>query len=100
MSATLLYHMHGIRGYPYHRQKNVEGGIEFFISVSPSKLVCPHCQSTNVWRKGGTERRFRSLPFGRKTTTIVLDVPRVYCHECQTLQQVKISFAEEHKRFT
>ena len=32
MSATLLYHMHGIRGYTYLRQRIVPSGIEFYIS--------------------------------------------------------------------
>lgn len=100
MSATLLYHMHGIRGYTYLRQNVVSSGIEFFVAVGADKLVCPHCGSTNVWQKGIKERRFRSLPFGRKTTTIILEVPRVYCHDCRKTQQVKISFAEEHKRYT
>jgi hypothetical protein len=62
--------MHGIRGYTYLRQNIVPGGIEFFLAVSPEKLVCPNCQSTNVWQKGTKERRFRSLPFGRKHTTM------------------------------
>jgi len=100
MSATVLYHMHGIRGYTYLRQKIVPGGIEFFIAAGSSELVCPCCGSTNVWQKGTKERRFRSLPFGRKTTTIILDVPRVFCHDCQMTRQIHLSFAEEHKRYT
>ena len=100
MSATVLYHMHGIRGYTYLRQKIVSNGVEFYIAVPSDKLVCPSCHSTNVWQKGTKERRFRSLPVGRKTTTIVLEVPRVYCHDCQKIRQVTIHFAEEHKRYT
>jgi transposase len=100
MSATLLYHMHGIRGYTYLRQNIVPGGVEFYIAAGPTQLVCPHCGSTNVWQKGTKQRRFRSLPIGRKTTTIVLEIPRVYCHDCGKTQQIKISFAEEHKRYT
>jgi len=92
--------MHGIRGYTFLRQQIVPGGIEFFIAVSPAQLACPHCHSTNVWQKGSKERRFRSLPFGRKHSAIVLQVPRVHCRDCKTLRQVKISFAEEHRRCT
>jgi len=76
MSATLLYHMHGIRGYTYLRQNIVPGGVEFYIAAGPTQLVCPHCGSTNVWQKGTKQRRFRSLPIGRKTTTIVLEIPK------------------------
>ena len=100
MSATLLYHMHGVRGYTYLRQKIVPGGIEIYIAPSPSQIVCPCCGSDNVWQKGSKERRFRSLSIGRKITIIVLEVPRVLCHDCKTLRQIKVSFAEEHKRYT
>jgi transposase len=92
--------MHGIRGYTFLRQNFIPGGVEFFIAVPTDKLVCPHCGSTEVWQKGTKQRRFKSLPLGRKTTTIVLEVPRVYCHDCHKTQQVKIHFAEEHKRYT
>ena len=100
MSATLLYHMHGIRSDTYLKHKIVPGGIEFSISAGASQLVCPCCGSINVWQKGGKERRFRSAPTGRKTTTIILMVPRVFCRDCKTTRQIKISFAEEHKRHT
>ena len=100
MSATILYHMHGIRGYTYLRHKIVSGGIELFFAVPSHKLVCPCCGSTEVWQKGAKQRRFRSLPFGKKTSTIVLEVPRVYCLDCQQTRQVHISFAKEHKRYT
>jgi transposase len=92
--------MHGIRGYTFLRHKIVKGGIELYITVSDSQLICPCCGSDNVWQKGVIERRFRSLPFGRKTATIVLKVPRVLCHDCKTLKQINLSFAEEKKRYT
>jgi transposase len=93
--------MHGIRGYTFLRQAIVPGGIEFYIAVSPAQLVCSCCGSTNVWQKGSTTpRRIRSLPFGRKTTTIILEIPRVFCLDCGTLRQVKLTFAEERKRYT
>ena len=100
MSASLLYHMHGIRGYKFVKQKFVKGGVEFYLAATPAQLVCPCCGSTNVWQKGTKERRFRSLPFGRKITTIILEVPRVHCHDCQTIRQIHITFAKEYKRHT
>jgi len=92
--------MHGIRGYTWVRQKIVSGGMEFHLAVPKARLACPCCGSGNVWQKGTKERRFHSLPLGRKKTTIVLEVPRVYCHDCNTTRQVHITFAEEHKRHT
>jgi transposase len=93
--------MHGIRGYTFLRQVIVPGGIEFYLAVSPAQLACSHCSSTNVWQKGSTTpRRIRSLPFGRKTSTLILEIPRVFCLDCGTLRQVKLTFAEERKRYT
>ena len=98
MSATLLYHMLGIRGYKFVKQKVVPGGIEFYIDCH--EPVCPCCGSANVWRKGHKTRSFRSAPIGSKKTTIILDVPRVLCHDCKAVRQVHLTFAEEHKRYT
>ena len=100
MSATILYHMHGVRGYRLVKEKMVKGGMEFHLEVNRGKLCCPECNSTNVWLKGGTKREFRSLPIGWKRTTIILDVPRVSCHDCQCTKQVSISFAKPYKRYT
>ena len=100
MSATVLYHMFGIRGYRLVREKIVAGGMEFYISIPREKVCCPDCGSTNVWLKGSQERRFRSVPMGSKTTTIILEVPRVHCQDCQCKKQVSISFAKPHKRYT
>ncbi len=52
MSATLLYHMLGIRGYKFVKQKIVPGGIEFHIECQ--KLLCPCCGSANPLRFGGS----------------------------------------------
>jgi transposase len=92
--------MHGIRGYRFVKQVLVPGGVEFYIEVPREKLCCPCCGSHNVWQKGCQTRKFCSLPFGRKTTTIILDVPRVYCHDCKATKQVDIHFAEPFKRHT
>jgi transposase len=92
--------MLGVRGYKYCRQKMVAGGVEIYVEVPDEKLQCPECRSQIVWRKGHKERRFRSVPIGRKTTTIVAEVPRVYCHDCQAIKQIKLRFAKPHKRYT
>ena len=100
MSATLLYHILGVRGYRLVQEKIVSGGMEFHIALDRDKVCCPACGSTNVWLKGSQDRKFRSIPFGRKTTTIVLEVPRVHCQACQCKKQVSISFAKPKKHYT
>ncbi|MDR1383759.1 MAG: transposase [Planctomycetaceae bacterium] len=31
---------------------------------------------------------------------IVLDVPRVQCHDCSCIKQIHLTFAKEHKHYT
>ena len=40
MSATVLYHIFGIRGYRLVRKKIVDGGMEFHISLPREKVYC------------------------------------------------------------
>ena len=100
MSAGLLYHILGVRGYRLVKEKIVGGGMEFHVALDRYNVCCPVCSSKNVWLKGGQERRFRSVPIGRKKTTIVLFVPRVHCQACHCKKQVSISFAQPNKRYT
>jgi len=72
MSATILYHMHGVRGYRLVKEKMVNGGMEFHLEVDRAKLCCPECNSINVWLKVGTKRKFRSR--NRTSDTRVLVV--------------------------
>jgi len=98
MSASGLYHGFGIRGYQYERTVYAEGGVMFLISQARDKLRCPHCGSPHVERRGEVPRIFRLLPIGRKTVKAVLGVARVYCQRCQAIRQVKVEFADEHRR--
>ena len=51
MSAGLLYHILGVRGYRLVKEKIVNGGMEFHIALDRSKVCCPECGSMNVWFK-------------------------------------------------
>jgi len=100
MSAGLLYHILGVRGYRLLKEKIVSGGMAFHIALDRSKVCCPACGSTHVWLKGSLEREFRSIPIGRKKVTILLEVPRIHCQECGCKKQVSISFAKPKKHYT
>lgn len=60
MSASVLYHMQGVRGHRYCREKMVAGGMEIYVDVPDEKLRCPECGSQIVWRKGHKTRKFRA----------------------------------------
>lgn len=100
MSTSLLYHAFGVRGYQYQRTK-YEGGMVFFYAEPKESLVCcSDCGSRDVVRRGSRERWFRSLPIGERSTCVVANIPRVKCRECNTVRQIKISFAEPRRTYT
>ena len=100
MSASLLYHGFGIRGYQYERSFYDNGMVTFVISQARERLRCPCCNSPHVDRHGEVVRIFRLLPIGRKPVQVVLGIARVFCQECWITRQVKVEFADEHQRYS
>jgi transposase len=100
MSTSLLYHAFGIRGYIYVRTEYRNGGVIFTIRQDPNTAVCSACGSSQVISRGQVERRFRSLPIGRKPTTVVFPIPRVECDACGLVRQVDVLFAESRRSYT
>jgi transposase len=100
MSTSLLYHGFGIRGYQYVRTQYEGGQVIFTIRRDPKHWRCEACGSHEVRPRGQVERHFRSLPIGRKATTIVLPIPRVECQACGLIRQVKVEFAEPKRTYT
>lgn len=98
MSTSLLYHTYAIRGYRQKSMKPISGGIEFHIELPKERCRCPNCNSQNIILKGFKTRRFLAPPIGDKRVTIVLDVPRVECRDCETNKQVHLTFARSMKR--
>jgi transposase len=100
MSTSLLYHAFGIIGYFYQSTSYIAGAVIVAIRDDYWRLRCPVCRSRKVRSRGMQVRRFRTLPIGRKAVYIDLPVQRVECSKCQAIRQVKIRFADEHKRYT
>ena len=100
MSTSLLYHAFGIIGYFYQSTSYIAGAIIVAIQDDCWRLRCPVCRSRKVRSRGKQVRRFRTVPIGRKAVYIDLPVQRVECSKCQAVRQVKIRFADEHKRYT
>lgn len=100
MSTSFLYHAFGIRGYRYVRTEFEQGQIIFHIDQAPDTLRCACCGSDQVIRRGQCERRFKTLPIGRRPVTVILPVQRVSCRQCGVVRQVEISFADERRRHT
>ena len=100
MSTSLLFHAFGIIGYFYQSTRYIAGAIIVAIQEDHWKLKCPVCRSREVTCRGKQVRRFRAVPIGRKAVFIDLPIQRVECSKCQTVRQVKIRFADEHKSYT
>jgi transposase len=100
MSTSFLYHAFGIRGYDYVRTEYPDGQVIFTIAQDPRDCRCPACGSREVLSRGHAERRFRSLPIGRRPTAVVLPIPRVECRACGAVRQVKVPFANPRRSYT
>ncbi len=100
MSTSLLYHAFGVRGYRYRKTEYVGGMVAFHVEAQSSVCRCSACGGEEVVRRGSTKRWFRSVPIGGKLTWIVVDLPRVECHRCGLVRQVKIGFAPPRCRYT
>src|SRR4051794_25090573 len=100
MSTSLLYHAFGIRGYHYTRTDYHDGQTTFTIHQEPQTCRCPACGSPEVQSRGRVERRFRTVPIGRRATFIVSPIPRVWCRACGVVRQVEIPFADARRSYT
>jgi transposase len=100
MSTSLLYHAFGVRGYTYPRTTYVGGGVEFHITKPLDQCRCAACGSPEVAPRGKVERRFRTVPIGRRPVTVVYPIPRVECAACGAIRQVDLDFAEPRRSFT
>ena len=94
MSTSLLYHGFGVRDYRYVRTEYVGGGIVFWIDQDRRHWRCSACGSRKVSPKGRKVRRFRCLPIGNRSVTIGFPIPRVQCHDCGRIRQVKVPFTD------
>ena len=100
MSTSLLYHAFGVRGYEYIRTDYQGGQTIFTIHQPPETCRCSACGSAQVHSRGRVERRFRTVPIGRRPTFVVLPIPRVECQTCGLVRQVEISFADPRRSYT
>jgi len=100
MSTSLLYHAFGIQGYKYVNTKYRGGAVIFTITHKPDELVCSHCGSRQVARRGTVTRRFRVVPIGRKPVWISLAIQRVFCMSCFLVRQVDPGFADRRRSYT
>ena len=97
MSTSILYHSQGIIGYTYERTYYKEGSCIFQIHPQERLVCCPICGSRDVQSRGSVERTIMLLPTGTRKNYARLNIPRVYCPQCEKLRQIELGFAEEYR---
>lgn len=83
MSQSLLSPAFGVReGYEYWKTEYGEGCVRFFLLCKEQRLVCPHCQSREVSRKGRRFRELQAVSIGLPPVFLVTEVPQCQCRDC------------------
>jgi transposase len=100
MSTSLLYHGFGVREIVYQRTEYGPNKIVIGVVHAQDRLKCATCGSSDVSLRGKKDRRFRSVPIGRKAVEIVYPIHRLQCHDCGSVRQTKVPFADPYQRHT
>lgn len=101
MSASLLYHAFGVRGYRYVRSDYQLGETVFTIDQADERLRCAACGSRRVIRRGKSERRlFKTVPIGWRPTWVLFAIPRLGCQDCGVVRQAEVGFADPRCHYT
>lgn len=100
MSADVLYHALGLKGYSVHDVRRENNEIVLHTRQPRESLRCPVCGSARVFSQGHSKRRFHAVPIGTQAVSIELAVPRVRCRDCGLVRQVNIPFAPGSHRYT
>lgn len=100
MSATLLYHAFGLKGYRVSAIFPMDGALIISIEQPRERYCCSACGSDHVHAKGTVPRLFRTVPIGSTPVFLEYFIPRVKCRDCRLERQVEVSFAEPKKSYT
>ena len=100
MSTSLLYHAFGMKGYKYLRTQYQGGRIIFEVYRPCKDWRCSACGSIQVSGRGNIWRLFRGTPIGKKPVWVSIEVPRVECHKCKVVRQIRLGFANPKVRHT
>jgi transposase len=68
--------------------------------VKSKHVVCSNCGGHHVERRGIRQRKLILPPTGDKQRILVVSIPRVCCHDCKILRQIKLEIAEPKKSYT
>ena len=99
MPVNIIHSTQGICNYELDKQVKKRGKISYFCHFA-GKLKCPCCGSVHVLQREIIHRSFLGVPFGATTVILEMDIPKIYCKECQTARLIGTPFAKKYKRYT
>ena len=100
MSAGMLYHAMGLKGYQEVASYYDGAALVCCMEQPREDFRCSRCNQPDVHSKGTVARRFRGVPIGLTPVWIELAVPRVWCARCRVERQVRVKFADPMRRHT
>jgi len=100
MSAALLYHAFGMKGYEYESTQFVEGNVFVWVKPRRDTWCCSACGSGKVTGHGLHVRPIRSLPIGARAVWLMVRVPRVACAVCGKTRRIRIDGVRPRRSYT
>jgi transposase len=100
MSSDAFYSIFQLDGYTVTHSMAGEELLYLELAPEQQHLRCPGCRSRNVVRSGSQPRLLHHLPVGGQAVRLNVFVPRVKCHACGTIRQVKFDLADTRRTYT
>ena len=97
MSTSLIYHTQGIKGFQHVSfDFNSKPGV-VFEKIKRKDIRCPKCNSSKVTACPLRTREVKAVKIGRRNLRFMVDVHRIYCHDCGAWKIEKLPFLSSPK---
>jgi transposase len=100
MSTSILYHVFGISKQVYLKTEYNGNQVIFYSQTKPEEYRCAQCNSYRVKKRGSHQRDFKTLPIGNKQIIHRVKIQRLECHDCGSVTQERIKFADPKRTYT
>ena len=99
-SDQLLYTAIGMKCYVPLSCSDLGGELTIRMSPPKSSIGCPDCNSSDVIRRGSTDRKVHAPPIGLRMTKLLIKTPRVECRKCDRVLTIVLPKVVAHKNHT
>ncbi len=97
MSTSLMYFTQGIRGFQHESFDFSRKHGTVYQKIVRKDLRCPECNGSKVTAKWLRTRDIKGVKSGRWQLCFIIDVHRIYCHECGSWAVEKLPFLSSSK---